>query len=632
MYKRFGKQKIFEDFSYAFKETGGYLLFGPSGSGKTTLVNIIAGLEQMDAGEYYLNGEKIQSDVQRETLYLKVSYITQDTYLIDFLTVRENLELSCQNLEMIEYCIKEFKLQDVMDQLPNTLSGGERQRVAIIRALCSEAKVIIADEPTASLDEENKHMIFSLLKKLSEKLLVICVSHDSVSKTYFNQELNFHELNLYNKEKEYTYTIKATVPTTYRNLKLRSYGKKQKRMDETFSTRLLIFILCLCFLILSFILYPGEKIKEGLFQLYDLNYLKLEIPRDDQALLNKIQKEYSIQALVYDYREGANYKKILEKEQVMEEIVSYEDSLSYETLPLGGAFKYNTHIAYGTYFTKANQVMLGYEKAKEYDSDEEALIDSEIVIETPRGKETFKIAGIFKPFAKEQYPYFQYGYVKEELNNNVFFTDLYASVYRFDNTYSQVEMFTGKRSNYTAYFTSKKALLKFQEEFGNNDKKELHKLLIKPVENYYLDTLDMFESASTFFFPISAMSFILASFFYVFSKFIHMHRARNNFSVFHFYGLAWRSVYRSYCVYFTMQIWKCILSALVLAFVLGYSANALNDYFVFLPFTMFSMDITLFLLLSGGMFMFLSICICGMIYRFRKYKWFDNLKIGRDLL
>ena len=93
--KSFDEQQVLSDFSYTFKDKGSYLIYGPSGCGKTTLINIIAGIETIDHGRYTINGDTITNATRRNSLFLSMSYITQDSYFIDYLTVQENLELSC---------------------------------------------------------------------------------------------------------------------------------------------------------------------------------------------------------------------------------------------------------------------------------------------------------------------------------------------------------------------------------------------------------------------------------------------------------------------------------------------------------------------------------------------------------
>ena len=198
--------------------------------------------------------------------------------------------------------------------------------------------------------------------------------------------------------------------------------------------------------------------------------------------------------------------------------------------------------------------------------------------------------------------------------------------------YSSYEKLLGEKSFYTAYFNSKEELLRFQKDFKNNDFKDKYKLSIMPIERSYLDTIKMYYEATAFLFPITFVSFLLTSSFYVFSKYAQMFRTKKNFSVFHLYGIPWFRVYTAYCLYFVLQICKCVGGAVILSFVVGYFGNILNGYFKIFPFQLFSMNIVPMLLVAGIILCIMFVLISFMVYRFRKHKWFDHLKVGRDLL
>ena len=166
-----------------------YAIVGKSGCGKTTFLSLLAGLDLPTEGQILYEG-KSTADCNRDHYRLKaVSLICQSYNLFPLLTVEENVTypmlLRGVKQGEAEKLVHE-KLEEVgldssyYKRLPAMLSGGEQQRVAIARALVSDARILLADEPTGNLDSENSEMIFSLLQRLAheEQYCVIVVTHD----------------------------------------------------------------------------------------------------------------------------------------------------------------------------------------------------------------------------------------------------------------------------------------------------------------------------------------------------------------------------------------------------------------------------------------------------------------------
>ena len=168
-----------------FGERGLVFILGKSGSGKSTLLHLMGGLDTPTEGELVLNGvssenfKAIDYDNYRGE-YL--GFIFQEYNLLPEFSVEENialgLELIGRKAENIEEMLSLVGLEDMAKRKPMELSGGQRQRVAIARALMKDPQIIFADEPTGALDEETGKSILTLLKELSEKKLVIVVTHD----------------------------------------------------------------------------------------------------------------------------------------------------------------------------------------------------------------------------------------------------------------------------------------------------------------------------------------------------------------------------------------------------------------------------------------------------------------------
>ncbi len=159
---------------------------GRSGAGKTTLLRIMGLLEAPDEGEVRLFGRPANGLEDEESSMLRlhhIGFVFQFFNLIPSLTVAENIELPMalagagreerrrRAVELLSY----FGMRSLADRFPGTLSGGERQRVAILRALANNPKVILADEPTSSLDDENSRLLMDLLMKINRERQVTIV-------------------------------------------------------------------------------------------------------------------------------------------------------------------------------------------------------------------------------------------------------------------------------------------------------------------------------------------------------------------------------------------------------------------------------------------------------------------------
>ena len=173
--------------SLTLPDTGMVFILGKSGSGKSTLLNVLGGLDSFDSGEFYINGtlaanfKQSHYDSYRNTY---IGFIFQEYNILEELTVAQNIALAIElqgrkaTSEEVTDILTEVDLLGLATRLPNELSGGQLQRVAIARALVKNPQIIMADEPTGALDSNTSRQIFTLLKKLSEKRLVLIVSHD----------------------------------------------------------------------------------------------------------------------------------------------------------------------------------------------------------------------------------------------------------------------------------------------------------------------------------------------------------------------------------------------------------------------------------------------------------------------
>jgi putative ABC transport system ATP-binding protein len=189
--KQYKEHKIFENFSLEIPAGKLTAIHGVSGSGKTTLLNIIGLIEDFDTGDLYLGGEKSSGIYSRKSLLLRrnlISYLFQNFALLEDESIEKNLAVPLI-YSKISKKEKQKKMREVLAKVNirhslktkvYSLSGGEKQRVALARALLKDSEIILADEPTGSVDKGNRDEILRLLRAEAENgKTVIIVTHDS---------------------------------------------------------------------------------------------------------------------------------------------------------------------------------------------------------------------------------------------------------------------------------------------------------------------------------------------------------------------------------------------------------------------------------------------------------------------
>ena len=184
--KAFAGKQILTNFSLSIPEKQILAIVGPSGGGKTTLLRMLAGLETIDSGEIYYNGESLAIDeLEKRNL---LGFVFQDFQLFPHLSVLDNLTLSPIKTMSMEKEVVEKKARGLLEQLglaghadafPFSLSGGQKQRVALARAMMINPEIIGYDEPTSALDPELRLEVEKLILQNKERgMTQIVVTHD----------------------------------------------------------------------------------------------------------------------------------------------------------------------------------------------------------------------------------------------------------------------------------------------------------------------------------------------------------------------------------------------------------------------------------------------------------------------
>lgn len=178
-------------------EDGEYVaVMGASGSGKSTLLNILGGLDKISQGTYFYNDINVGAMNNKELNRFRkehISFIFQNYALMNFYTVYENTEVPLiargirkkERKSMVEKALTDVGIIDLAKKTPSEISGGEKQRCAIARALVADNDIILADEPTGSLDKTNGKNIMDIFEKLKEQhKTIILVTHDEFISGY----------------------------------------------------------------------------------------------------------------------------------------------------------------------------------------------------------------------------------------------------------------------------------------------------------------------------------------------------------------------------------------------------------------------------------------------------------------
>ena len=182
--------KVLKGINYSFKKGKIYSLMGPSGSGKSTLLSLISLIDKPSSGSIVIDKKKIdyQNNQSNDLFRAKrIGIIYQQDNLLNDFTALENIYLACLSagtkksgaITKAKNLLKKLNLYHRINHFPSELSGGEKQRVSIARALINDPQIILADEPTGSLDLESAKIIFEILKKqINSNRLIIFATHN----------------------------------------------------------------------------------------------------------------------------------------------------------------------------------------------------------------------------------------------------------------------------------------------------------------------------------------------------------------------------------------------------------------------------------------------------------------------
>ena len=182
--KRYGERILFENYNTQISDHEFVVFSGKSGCGKTTLLNMIGGIEATDSGRIWVDNVDITQKKELLNYFrYKVGFLFQNFALIENKTVKENLSIvrkASRTSISIEEALERVGLEEKINSKIYTLSGGEQQRIALARLMIKKCDIILADEPTGSLDRENTDIVMDILEEYYQHgKTVVIVTHDA---------------------------------------------------------------------------------------------------------------------------------------------------------------------------------------------------------------------------------------------------------------------------------------------------------------------------------------------------------------------------------------------------------------------------------------------------------------------
>lgn len=276
---------LFQKLNLVFPSTGMVLITGKSGCGKSTFLNCLGGLDYFDEGHVYYNSKLIEKKNFDEFRKEHICYLFQDFVLLEQESIYENLQIANElnrkkkSKEEVIALLKQFNLNKNLNEKCKNLSGGEKQRLSLIRALINDKDIILCDEPTAALDEDNSRILLDFLKQISSSHLIVIVSHNEkllAGYCDFHYNLNnYKKIKIEHKDgfilsKQLTNpSISCLIKIMLKEIKY-NFGKISLSI-LSFSFVFLIALLCLSF---AFSIFPSvTNLTKNYF---DYNILRVE--------------------------------------------------------------------------------------------------------------------------------------------------------------------------------------------------------------------------------------------------------------------------------------------------------------------------------------------------------------------
>ncbi len=518
-------RNVINNLTYTFEPGKLYIIKGVSGCGKSTLFNIIGGIECDFDGNVIFNG---CDSNKGKTVYRKnIGYIYQNSLLLSGVTIIENLLFINNDRETVEDLAKALDIYDLLERLPDELSGGERQRVAILRSLLNNPQILLADEPTASLDASNSMHIAKLIASQKKNNRIILVATHEHCFDCFADEilyLEYGEIKKVEKNKNISDQTSASQSRVFSNSTIKSHKKKKninllsfavKRHRGEYSlSRLLPFsLIVLLILIISTVQNS-----------FEIEYMHYAASKSNSDLVSATETQISLLEETYREHIRLYYPYYAEENGTIAcYLADKKDSI----------FALEGMLIFGEFPKEKNEILISFEYAEDnnYSSD---IIGKEITFLNHQ----FVVAGVtysydtpaagrnadFQTLYRGDYYYRQYHDIDSRANEIYVFHDVlseFGEIYHGSGAYSELLQFS-----YPNLFSDMKAVQYFREWINSDRAKILdsvsgEKLDIPPATLNYFDyaALSIQETVDNVTIVLLALFFIC---FFIFCIFLRM--------------------------------------------------------------------------------------------------------------
>ncbi len=617
--KTYNCDLVLKNFNYYFEKGKMYFIYGRSGSGKTTLLNIICGLVDYDSGfvSFEFSRKKYYKKVDNEEVMNNIAYISQNTYLINYLSVYDNLILCNNDENIVISFLKEFNLLHLKDKMPNTLSGGEKQRIAIMQAILMNKNILLLDEPTASLDYENKIKVFELLYYLKNKVTILISSHDVEIEKYCDEVIDLENQKKYNKKISSVYNIKNVDNVSkVKKAKLEKYMAKQfnyskfEKKEIILQTLIFVIAILICFLCGS----PQKKLLSNIDKEYKVNQLQVICNTSHQDICNNLLNEESIKETVVDYAMNIEKKGFTDGKGY-----DYNYEITLLTIPyFRKYFKISDRLLAGNYFEDDHDIILSYDYALSIVEEKEfnSIIGTQIKLKLENGEEIFKICGVFDKFEKNDYMYFQsMGLYPEQVDYNIFLNSKFTQDYYKNPTH------------YFLFFDNFQKTYEIYNKYLDNPD-----VTITPYENSFNNIIMTFNLISYIFYPLGVVGVIVSLLFYFQRTATKLEYYKSHYCTFNYYGYNSDNVKRAFFITNIYQIMKQLSVATILSCIIGLLLNKINDIFLIFSFRLFDFNYVLVLIFYTLVIVVSTFTLLFTSKKIKKIGWYNILQETRDII